>query len=282
MDHTMAINQMNETSGHEANLMVVARFGKCVILDCAIQKSTPMLERPTAQTYAELQQAFDFFNERLFDGQLPQCLLTLQREKRCHGFFSSKRFVHRDGKTFTDEIALNPSFFSVVPPKEIMQTIVHEMVHAWQFHFGNPGRRGYHNQEWAQKMEEIGLMPSHTGQPGGAKTGEKMNDYIIPGGRFEQLCNELFDNSRFAISWYDRFPPEPPRLPREGSGSSCPTTLAEQLHEVVEVPQQKENKTNRQKLRCPNCGNQAWCKPGMRLLCGEDDCRKIEMELAED
>ncbi len=53
----------------------------------------------------------------------------------------------------TDEIAMNPSYFGVVPLLEILQTLVHEMAHAWQFHFGEPGRRGYHNKEWADKWK---------------------------------------------------------------------------------------------------------------------------------
>lgn len=240
-----------------------------------------MSDRPTPQTYAELQQAFDFFNDRLFDGKLPPCLLTLQREKRTHGYFSAKRFIHRDGTTYTDEIALNPSFFSVVPPMEIMQTIVHEMVHCWQYHFGKPGRRGYHNQEWANKMEEIGLTPSSTGRPGGAKTGEKMNDYPTPGGKFVRLCEELLGDSKFVLSWYDRFPPESISSPGQGSGQVKTVGVPAAIELGIEVPQVKKNKTNRQKLRCPNCGNQAWCKPGMKLLCGEEQCFAAPMELAD-
>lgn len=246
-----------------------------------------MLDRPTPQTYAELQQAYDHFNQSLFGGELPACLLTLQREKRTHGYFSAKRFVHRDGSNFTDEIALNPSFFSVVPPQEIMQTIVHEMVHAWQFHFGNPGRRGYHNQEWAQKMEAIGLMPSDTGQPGGAKTGEKMNDYIISGGPFEKACQELLGTPGYAISWFDRFPPEPPSQGRGGGKSgpraslNMPAVLDEALEDAIELPVM-ENKTNRVKQRCPTCGNQAWCKPGMKLACGEEACQLVMMEIVSE
>lgn len=48
---------------------------------------------PTVETYNELQTAYDFFNTRLFSGDLPPCLITLQREKRTYGYFSSKRFV---------------------------------------------------------------------------------------------------------------------------------------------------------------------------------------------
>ena len=65
------------------------------------------------------------------------------------------------------------------------------MAHAWQQHFGNPGRRGYHNEEWADKMESIGLMPSSTGKLGGSRTGEKMADYAIKGGLFMQATDKL-------------------------------------------------------------------------------------------
>ncbi|EAA4127232.1 sprT domain-containing protein, partial [Salmonella enterica subsp. enterica] len=50
--------------------------------------------KPTQQTYEELQVAYDHFNEALFDGSLPPCLITLQREKKTYGYFSAERFVH--------------------------------------------------------------------------------------------------------------------------------------------------------------------------------------------
>lgn len=167
---------------------------------------TIVITSPTAQAYAELQAAFDHYNRELFGGELPPCLITMQREKRTYGYFSSERFVHRHDRSKTDEIAINPSYFAVVPLLEVLQTLVHEMVHAWQFHFGKPGRRGYHNKEWADKMEAIGLMPSSTGKPGGARTGEKMADYAIPGGLFMQATDKLLTQD-FKISWLDRFPP---------------------------------------------------------------------------
>lgn len=100
---------------------------------------------------------------------------------------------------------MNPAYFAVCPPEEVMQTLVHEMVHLWQYHFGKPGRRGYHNKEWANKMESIGLMPSSTGQPGGKRTGDKMADYIIEGSVFDNLCQNLLTGD-FRISWADKFP----------------------------------------------------------------------------
>lgn len=83
---------------------------------------------PTAKTYAELRLAYEHFNATLFGGQLPDCLLTLQREKRTYGYFSAARFGNREGQT-TDEIAMNPEYFAVIPLIEILQTLVHEMCH---------------------------------------------------------------------------------------------------------------------------------------------------------
>ena len=62
------------------------------------QKTMPR-RAPTDEAYAELQQAYDHFNGALFNGALPQCLITLQREKRTCGYFSPERFISLDGRT---------------------------------------------------------------------------------------------------------------------------------------------------------------------------------------
>jgi hypothetical protein len=58
--------------------------------------------RPTTDTYTELLQAYDFFNVALFEGMLPSCLITLQREKHTCGYFSSGRFVSIPTKKATN------------------------------------------------------------------------------------------------------------------------------------------------------------------------------------
>ena len=148
------------------------------------------MSKPTLDMYGFVQTAFDHFNQVLFAGELPQPLLTFQREKNVFGYFSFQRWQGADGG-HTHEIALNPMYFLTHNPLELMQTIVHEMCHLWQYEFGEPSRSGYHNAQWAEKMESIGLMPSDNGQPGGKKTGQRMSDYPIPGGRFYQACVAL-------------------------------------------------------------------------------------------
>ena len=118
---------------------------------------------PTLTSAQEFQTAYDHYNVVLFNSELPQCLITLQRVTNCLGYFSSKKFVADAGAT--DEIAMNPEFFTGNPIIQTLQTLVHEMVHLWQYHFGTPSRRTYHNIEWANKMESVGLMPSRVQVP---------------------------------------------------------------------------------------------------------------------
>lgn len=228
---------------------------------------------PTTQAYAELQAAFVHYNDALFDGKLPFCLITMQREKRTYGYFSAGRFLHRQDKSRTDEIAMNPSYFGVVPLLEILQTLVHEMAHSWQHHFGDPGRRSYHNKEWGAKMEAIGLMPSSTGKPGGAKTGEKMADYPIAGGRF-MLATDALLTTDFKISWVDRFTPHTgiAALLVGPEGGQDDESEDGELASLLS-PMPAGSRSNREKYRCPTCNAQAWGKPGLSLLCGEPDCK---------
>ncbi|AKK99122.1 MULTISPECIES: SprT-like domain-containing protein [Gammaproteobacteria] len=271
------------------------------------------MTRATERAYNELQQAFDFYNQRLFNGELPDCLITFQRGKNTMGYFSFRRFVAADGSgKMIDEIALNPEYFPAYPLIEVMQTLVHEQCHMWQFHFGNPSRKTYHNAQWAAKMESIGLMPSSTGRPGGAKVGQKINDYPIPGGRFQLVTLELFQG-QFALSWFDRFPVQVEQQKdmtavieqwREtlaqahqnaGSGIDIEAVLSMALLPSV-TPQngnadseviagsntsfvaafEDKPKRNKAKYQCPGCGAAVWGKAGLNIHCG--DCEQAFRE----
>lgn len=103
-----------------------------------------MSSEPIAKVeYSGLQRAYDQFNRALFEGRLPGALITLQRKNRAAGFYCFENFVARDGgrRGSADEIALNPDAFAGFEDTEVMQILVHEMAHQWQFHYGSPGRR---------------------------------------------------------------------------------------------------------------------------------------------
>lgn len=198
---------------------------------------------PTRRTYANLTDAYDFFNERLFAGALPPCLITMQRKAKAYGFFAGQRFGDRDGKEVTDEIALNPTHFRNRSNTETLSTLVHEMVHLQHQHFGKPSRTGYHNKEWADLMRKVGLIPSDTGAPGGKTTGQRVSHYVEPGGRFAAACAEL-----------------------EGTGFAVPYV---ELWSEEAAAKGKTKAASKTKYTCPDCAANAWAKPATKLICGE-------------
>lgn len=204
-----------------------------------------MNAKPTRQTYGELQKAYDFYNRRLFKGELPPCLITLQRKARAYGYFSPDRWNDSEDEEQTiDEIALNPQHFADRTDEDVLSTLVHEMVHLWQHHFGEPGRGRYHNKQWALEMDRVGLTPSTTGQPGGARTGDRVSHYIVAAGRFDKATEKLIADG-FRISWNDRF---------------------------FGVAPKKPSARQRLKYTCPGCEANAWAKPDLSFRC--NDCKK--------
>ncbi len=145
----------------------------------------------------------------------------------------------------------HPGTFKDRTDAEILSTLVHEMVHHWQAHFGNPGRGRYHDEEWARRMDELGLMPSATGEPGGRRVGQRVTHYIIAGGCFEQACREVLAGG-VRVEWQSR----------------------ENEERAAARARSNRSKT---KYTCPGCGVNAWAKPDVRLLCG--DCGE-ELEAA--
>lgn len=236
-------------------------------------------KHPTLDAYTEMVQAYDHFNAELFGGKLPPCLITFQREKRIYGYLSHKRFWNPDTGSYTHELAMNPAYFPVVPMTEIMQTLVHEQAHLWQFEYGDPGRRKYHNREWADKMISVGLMPSDTGKPGGKQTGEKVADYAIPGGVFQQALEKLLATG-FGITWFDKFPARhvhPSILQQAMAGQIEGVDLAVNLglppgtELTPDLPELAPSKPTRSKYIC-ECTPKPiilMAKPGIRVRCLE-------------
>ena len=208
------------------------------------------------RTYASLDAAYKHFNRHLFGGLLQACIITLQRRKSTYGYFVAERMAELDDgeDQAVDEIALNPAEFSGRSPQEILSTLVHEMVHLWQHHYGTPSRGRYHNAEWAAKMREVGLIPSHTGRPGGRETGQKMTHYIEEGGPYARAYARM----------------ESPRI------------LYKDVHDAGESATRKKKAASKTKYTCPGCEANAWAKPGMKLVCGDCSEAMIAQDLEPD
>src|SRR3954464_3739639 len=162
------------------------------------------MNNPTTSTYTSLRNAYDFFNRELFSGSLPPCLITMQRHTGVYGYFCGERFANTSNpQDITDEIALNPLHFATRKPQEVFSTLTHEMTHLWQHHFGEPPRKGYHDRQWAGKMQEVGLTPTDTGKTGGKETGQHMSHVIAEAGRFASAVATLL-REHPATLYHDR------------------------------------------------------------------------------
>jgi predicted SprT family Zn-dependent metalloprotease len=194
----------------------------------------------TKTQFNMIDKLFDYYNQRLFDGKLNDCMINMSRQKGAYGFFQPQNWKKYNLKKEVDkdihEISLNPNYLDR-PNIEWHSTLVHEMVHLWQQDFGKPSRSNYHNKQWARKMEEIGLIPSSTGQPGGKKTGQGMSHYVSTNGQFIEVFNRLMEKS---IKY----------SPLQG----------------LETNKAASRKAYKTKYECP-CGNNVWGKPGLHIVC---------------
>jgi predicted SprT family Zn-dependent metalloprotease len=206
--------------------------------------------KPTQETYTLFSQAYDYFNKVLFNDKLTSCVITMQRKKGAYGYFWGDTWGQTHGDTITDEIALNPDSFKSRSDKEVLSTLVHEMTHLEQHHFGTPSRNGYHNKEWSKLMEAVGLIPSDTGEEGGKKTGQKMTHYVEPGGLFEMACEKLI-TSGFSIPWQ---------------------ALTRDLESAA------KKRASKTKYTCMSCNTNAWAKPDTNLMCGDCEIMMIPDE----
>jgi predicted SprT family Zn-dependent metalloprotease len=215
---------------------------------------------PTEVTYQAFQSAYDHLNSSLFSNTLPACLVTLQRHsRRTYGHFAPSRFRQNNGEDHTDEIAMNPQHFLERPVEEVLSTLAHEMIHLWQAHFGKASRSSYHNRQWADKMKEIGLHPSDSGEPGGKETGQRMSHYIIEAGPFEVASKALAADG-FSIAWGEMMGQIKKRKERDPKGDD-------------------DDRSNRVKYSCSKCGANIWGKPALSVICGP--C-KADFKIASD
>ena len=200
------------------------------------------ITRTQAETLAY---AFHFFNDRLFRGDLPDCMVVLHRKNGARGYHRLRRLQRPAAKT-----PMRPSstkLRSIPMPSQTARTarssarLVHEMCHLWQSAHGKDYKKGAHNKEWVRKMEAIGLIPSATGEPGGKQTGRNVTHYIEIGGPFDVACDELLRYVHFQYQSQPRAP-KAPRQTVQRIKLACPFCPDVEVRAVEGT-----------KVRCGNC-----------------------------
>ena len=217
------------------------------------ERNNMVVHTPTLEQMTAYQQAFDYFNEQLFDNQLPQVILNFSRSgSHTIAFYAPRRWQQGEKvveQTALDEISLNPKYLGM-SMEEIMSSLVHEMMHLWQFAHGNPSRRSYHNKEWAMKMKEVGLQPD---DGTGKETGQNVSHRIMEEGLFQKTFQTMPESH--SLPW---------RVFIEGDGGKA--TGGE---EQPGKPKSKSGK--RLKYSCPSCKTNIWGKEGLRIGCMDCD-----------
>ena len=187
----------------------------------------------TVNQYTLIEFIFDYYNQALFQGQLKYCFIYLKK-KGVIGFISPESINTQ--KAPAHGSSPNPQDMEW-ESMEFHINFVHYMLHIWQRDYGNPSRNGYHNTDYTQKSEEVGIITSSTGEPGGKRTGQKVFPYHAPGGLF--------------VKSYNDFPKdEIEYLPLPVMGDPANSS--------------KDNKTTYQ---CPCCGNKAYGKQNILIVC---------------
>ena len=209
----------------------------------------------SARTYELLHGAFDWFNAELFDRRLPPAILVLHRKRNAHGYFHAEQWAERGSNTgeMMHEIALNPQTMSR-DAREVLSTLVHEMVHHEQQVFGKPSKGGHHNKEWAEWMDRVGLEPV-AADGSGKRTGRKVTHMIVPGGPFDEACRQFLEVNPDAVAVF-----------------AAP----------AEAPKERKRDLSKVKHQCPCCDAKVWGKLGIRVVCMDCDEIMVADGIEED
>ena len=220
---------------------------------------------PTTSQFEAFEDAYEYFNERLFEKQLPPVILNLSRKSKAMGFVAPFRWRKAEdeaGKGSIHELSLNPEILSM-SLVDVYSTLVHEQCHIWQYTHGKPSRNGYHNKEWASQMLWVGLIPSHNGQIGGRMTGQNMNDYPQKDGAFLKALEEMPDEYKL------------PFTSVEGDFRASSMALTGGIAGMVSISgimgggeAPAKPKTSKNKYSC-SCGNNVWGKLELNIFCGD-------------
>lgn len=143
-----------------------------------------------------------------------------------------------DGVNLKHELSVNPILLEKGNKQKILEVLTHNLVHLYQYEFSKPPRMDYHNREWADKMESIGLIPSSTGKAGGKRVGNSMGQYSQPGGLFDRMCKAF---------------PDDLILPFRYSKGNANATEKVKKDKAVYV--------------CSFCKAKTWGKPGLKIMC---------------
>ena len=196
----------------------------------------------TTRLYKELTDAYNYYNDTLFSNKLDSCIITLHRDKKSLGYYIPAVWNDTTGEQGIAEIAMNPTHFVSRSIESTLSTLVHEMCHKYHQDFGNNvPRKAYHNKEFSNIMNDVGLQTSHDGTVNGNPVGQSMSHYIIADAPFAIETKKLLDTG-FKLSYVDTW--------KQGTTAK------------------KKAAASKTKYSCNGCDLNIWAKPDTSVICG--------------
>lgn len=201
-----------------------------------------------------LNKVFDLLNAEFFEGALSRPTITIQSTPKAYGHFSLREDTWISKNGASHEINLGAGTLAR-PIEEVVATLLHEMVHYWNFVNGiqDCSRGGtYHNKKFKESAEAHGLLIEHSDKYGWSHTSpsESLLDFII-----ENDLKDILINRNEQMGFFIK-----------GTGT----------HSGIEIVTPTKPSSTR-KYICPCCGMSVRATRIVRIACM--DCGK-QMEVA--
>lgn len=114
---------------------------------------------PYRETITFLHQWVDRFNAEFCGGRLPRAAVSLSRDRRSRlGWY----LPSRDGLSLNYRVNLNTRHLTR-KTDEVLETLLHELLHLEEHLFGKPGKGNYHTRGFQKRCEDLGIPCDHRG-----------------------------------------------------------------------------------------------------------------------
>ena len=202
-----------------------------------------------------LNKVFDLLNAEFFENTLSRPTITIQSTPKAYGHFSLRddTWVSKIGETH--EINIGAGTLAR-PIEEVTATLLHEMVHYWNYENGiQDCSRGntYHNRQFKAAAEAHGLNVAHSDKYGWSHTtpSDSLLDFILENG----LTDILISRNEY------------PSFHITGTGAHSGTDNA--------TPPRT---SSTRKYICPCCGNSVRATKAVNIACMDCDEQMILAE----
>ena len=200
-----------------------------------------------------LNKIFDLLNEEFFESALSRPTITIQSTPKAYGHFSLREDTWVSKLGGTHEINIGAGTLAR-PIEEVAATLLHEMVHYWNYEQGiQDCSRGntYHNRRFKEAAEARGLMVEHSDKYGWSHTSpaDALLEFVIENDLTDILINRN-EFHGFQISGTGTH-----------SGTATPTT---------------PKKSSSRKYICPCCGMSVRATKVVNIGCLDCGVRMIE------